>query len=69
MENGETATQWFEGDMIVKIPAPRPMTIYLITTGGTIAQGYSEQPDKVLNLHCKIAQYLERLRLARPAYY
>ncbi len=39
------------------------MTIYLITTGGTIEKGYSEQTGKVLNLDRKIGQYLERLRL------
>lgn len=38
-------------------------TIYLITTGGTIEKGYSEQLGMVLNDTNKIAQYLSLLRL------
>ncbi len=39
------------------------MTIYLITTGGTIEKAYSEQSGTVLNRTSKIGQYLKVLRL------
>src|SRR5215469_10594791 len=39
------------------------MTIYLMTTGGTIEKVYSEQEGSVLNSESKIERYLNRLRL------
>lgn len=39
------------------------MTIYLITTGGTIEKVYSEQEGTVLNSESKIERYLSQLRL------
>jgi L-asparaginase len=39
------------------------MTIYLITTGGTIEKMYSEQSGTVLNRAGKIERYLKLLRL------
>jgi L-asparaginase len=39
------------------------MTIYLITTGGTIEKVYSEQDGAVLNTDSKIERYLGQLRL------
>src|SRR5437667_2653342 len=37
--------------------------IYVLTTGGTIEKGYSEQTGSVSNLDNKIDRYLGRLRL------
>ncbi len=39
------------------------MTLYLITTGGTIEKVYSEQSGTVLNRASKIGEYLKLLRL------
>ena len=39
------------------------MTIYLLTTGGTIEKIYSEQEGTVLNSESKIERYLNQLRL------
>jgi L-asparaginase/Glu-tRNA(Gln) amidotransferase subunit D len=39
------------------------MTVYLITTGGTIEKIYSEQTGEVANLSNKIDRYLAKLRL------
>ena len=39
------------------------MTIYLMTTGGTIEKVYSEQEGAVLNSESKIERYLNQLRL------
>lgn len=39
------------------------LTIYVLTTGGTIEKMYSEQAGTVLNDVSKIGQYLDRLRL------
>ncbi len=38
------------------------MTVYLITTGGTIEKIYSEQTGEVANLSNKIDRYLAKLR-------
>lgn len=40
-----------------------PVTIHLITTGGTIEKIYSEQTGQVENLVAKIDRYLKQLRL------
>lgn len=40
-----------------------PVTIHLITTGGTIEKIYSEQSGQVENLVAKIDRYLKQLRL------
>jgi len=40
-----------------------PITIHLITTGGTIEKVYSEQTGHVENLTAKIDRYLQQLRL------
>lgn len=37
--------------------------IYVVTTGGTIEKGYSEQSGTVANLNSKIDRYLRLLRL------
>jgi L-asparaginase len=37
--------------------------IYVVTTGGTIEKGYSEQTGEVRNLDSKIDRYLKLLRL------
>jgi L-asparaginase len=39
------------------------MVIYVVTTGGTIEKGYSEQSGIVANLDSKIDRYLRLLRL------
>jgi L-asparaginase len=39
------------------------MTVYLITTGGTIEKIYSEQTGEVANLSNKIDRYLAKLLL------
>lgn len=43
--------------------APKQMTVYLITTGGTIEKVYSEQEGAVINDANKIEPYLKQLRL------
>ncbi len=40
-----------------------PVTIHLVTTGGTIEKIYSEQTGQVENLTAKIDRYLQQLRL------
>jgi L-asparaginase len=40
-----------------------PITIHLITTGGTMEKVYSEQTGQVENLTAKIDRYLQQLRL------
>jgi|SRR5579862_425534 len=37
--------------------------IYVLTTGGTMEKGYSEQSGSVANVETKIPRYLSRLRL------
>jgi L-asparaginase len=39
------------------------MTVYILTTGGTIEKTYSEQTGTVANLDAKIQRYLDLLRL------
>jgi L-asparaginase len=39
------------------------MTIYVLTTGGTIEKVYSEQEGAVVNVAQKIGRYLKQLRL------
>jgi L-asparaginase len=39
------------------------ITVYILTTGGTIEKTYSEQTGTVANLNAKIQRYLDLLRL------